>query len=99
MLVAVLLGPQRLLPWYAVAPLGLMALSVHTFRWPMLVLSACALLASPIDALPLYDHGLIRPEFQAWVFRAERVAPVLSLIGAWAASTQRAQRLLTGWAR
>jgi alpha-1,6-mannosyltransferase len=83
LLIVVLLGPQKFWPWYAVTPVALMALTPGTFRWTMLVLSACALLAAPVEALPLYPTGLIRPELQAVVFHAARALPVLTLLGVW----------------
>jgi hypothetical protein len=85
-LVALLVGPQKFWPWYAVLPVALMARTPGAaFRWMTLVLSGCVLLASPIEALPMSGQGLIGFDAQIFVFRATRVVPLLGLIMVWAA--------------
>jgi hypothetical protein len=79
-LVALVGGPQRFWPWYACVPLALMALTpALPWRWLLLVVSACMLLASPIEALPIGGQGLIGFEFQTLVFRSVRLLPLVAL--------------------
>jgi alpha-1,6-mannosyltransferase len=83
LLVALLVGPQRFWPWYAALPVALLALSpAQISRWTALVVGACVLLASPIEALPLSGQGPISVELQALVFHATRVVPLLAIVAA-----------------
>jgi hypothetical protein len=79
-LLALTLGPQRFLPWYAAVPIALMALTPELpWRWVLLVLSACVLMASPISALPIGGNGLVSFSLQLWMLRGERLLPLVVL--------------------
>jgi hypothetical protein len=79
-LVALALGPQRFMPWYASVPIALIALTPGLpWRWLLLVLSACVLLASPILALPIGGDGPISFGLQIWILRVARFLPLVAL--------------------
>jgi hypothetical protein len=99
-LISLFAGPQRFWPWYACVPLALMALTPRLpWRWPLLVTSACVLLASPIEALPIGGDGLISFEFQSFVFHAVRLLPLVALTATLLTYTMRANRMASIRAR
>jgi hypothetical protein len=80
-LVVLVVAPERFYPWYVCLPLGVMALVPGPrWRWFLLAVSGCVLLASPIQALPLGGGGPIGYDFQVAVFRALRLAPLVALL-------------------
>jgi hypothetical protein len=86
-LVVLVVAPQRFYPWYMCLPLGLMALVPGPrWRWFMLAVSGCVLLASPLEALPLGGAGPIGFDFQLAVFRGLRLVPLVALVGTLLAS-------------
>jgi hypothetical protein len=92
-LVALVVAPQRFYPWYMCVPLGLMALVPGPrWRWFLLAVSGCVLLASPIEALSLGGGGPIGFGFQLAVFRALRLVPLIALLATLLASRRSKQQ-------
>ena len=82
--VAVLAGPQPYWPWYAATPVALMVLTPRgQWFWPMLGLSACALVASPLGVLE--GRGVVTDDARVWAMRVLRELPLLCAVGLWLA--------------
>jgi hypothetical protein len=80
-LVVLVVAPERFYPWYVCVPLGLMALVPGPrWRWFLLAVSGCVLLASPIQALSFGGGELISPIFQLAVSRTGRLVPLVALL-------------------